>query len=62
MAISSVTYASRWRRNSCLCHAFSLIRAVHATMARIYEMIIVIYSSIKRLVLGVKTTLCEVKA
>jgi hypothetical protein len=29
-------------------------------MPRLYEMMIVIYSSIERLVLGVKTTLCEV--
>ena len=48
MAISFVTYASRRRRDFCQCHAFTFTRAVHATIPRIYEMIIIIYLSIKR--------------
>ena len=36
--------------------------AIDATMPRIGYMMIVIYWNIKRIVLGVKTTLCEINA
>jgi len=63
MAISSVTYPSPRRAKApCFCHAFSLTHTTHATMPRIGEMMVVIYWNIKRIVLGAKTTLCEMKA
>jgi hypothetical protein len=46
----------------CFCHALTLTDTVHAKIPRSGDMMIVIYWNIKRIVLGVKTTLCEMKA
>jgi len=62
MAIFFVTYASPRLRSPRFCYAFSLTHTAHATMPRILDMMVVIYWNIKRIVLGAKTTLCEMKA